>query len=168
MLQAALWFVGSAVFTDLVGYWLHRWAHRPSSGPMYRAHMVHHVKNYPPRDVMSSEYRSSGKDSLAIWFGPFLLVYAGLLLGLGIHPWATLPAALFVAVLSSVAHDLSHIHGSIAWRWKVLMGAAVRHHAHHFKMGKNFGVLVPWWDDLLGTRARPSRSSLRTRRWRDR
>lgn len=167
MLQAVLWFIGSAVFTDLVGYWLHRWAHRPSSGPMHRAHMVHHVTNYPPKDVLSKKYRSSGKDSLAIWFGPFLLLYACLLLGFGVHPWATLPAALLVSVLSSVAHDLSHVYPSIGWRWRVLIDASVRHHAHHFKMGRNFGILVPWWDRLFGTRARPSRSSQRTRPRRD-
>jgi sterol desaturase/sphingolipid hydroxylase (fatty acid hydroxylase superfamily) len=166
MLQAVLWFIGSAVIVDLIGYWLHRWAHRPCSGPLYRAHMTHHVDNYPPRDVLSDRYRGSGKDSLIIWLGPFLVLYCGLLLGLDVHPWATLPGALLVAGLSSVAHDMSHIHGSVAWRWKLLVGASVRHHAHHFKMGRNFGVLVPWWDDLFGTRARPSKASRPGRRGR--
>lgn len=152
MLQAALWFIGSAVLVDLIGYWLHRWAHRPSSGPLYRAHMTHHVVKYPPRDVLSEGYRSSGWDSLAIWFGPVLLVYGCMLLAADVHPWSTLPGAVLVAVLSSVAHDLSHVRGSMVWRWKSLLGIAVRHHSHHFKMGRNFGVLVPWWDDIFGTR----------------
>lgn len=168
MLQAVLCFVGSAVLVDLIGYWLHRWAHRPWSGPVYRAHMTHHVVNYPPSDVLSENYKSSGRDSLAIWFGPFLLLYSGLLLGLDIHPWATLPAATLVAILSSVAHDLSHVRASAAWRWRILLGASVRHHAHHFKMGRNFGILVPWWDNLFGTRAKPSAASLRARRGRGR
>lgn len=152
MIEAVLWFIGSAALVDLIGYWLHRWAHRPSSGPLYRAHMTHHVVNYPPKSVLSESYRSSGWDSLAIWFGPVLLLYAGLLLLADVHPWATLPGAIFVAVLSSVAHDLSHVRKSVGWRWRVLRGVTLRHYVHHFKMGRNFGILVPWWDGIFGTR----------------
>ena len=157
MLQAVLLFVGSALFVDLVGYWLHRWAHHTSSGPLYRAHMTHHTVQYPPRNVLSERYRSSGWDSLAIWFGPVLLLYCLLLLLADIEPWATLPGAAFVAILSSVAHDLTHVRGSIAWRWRILKGIAVRHYTHHYKMGRNFGVLLPWWDVIFHTRRPPRR-----------
>lgn len=152
VLETVLLFIASAVFVDFIGYWLHRLAHHPRS-PLYGPHMTHHVVNYPPRSFFSSEYRSSRSDSLALWFAPFgaLYVIAVLLLGLP-HPWAIISGGATVAILSSLTHDLTHISGSIVWRRKWLLGIAVRHHTHHFKMRRNFGVLVPWWDDIFRTR----------------
>lgn len=152
-------FVLSAVFVDLVGYFLHRWAHRPTS-PLYRAHMTHHVVNYPPKAFFSTKYRSSRSDGLAIWFAPFGLVYSIAVLISGIpHPWTILLGGATVAVISSIAHDLTHIGGSIMWKWKILKGVAIRHHTHHFKMGRNFGIITPLWDVLFRTRRPPARSS---------
>lgn len=163
MVATILWFLASAAFVDLVGYWLHRWAHRKGS-PLHRAHMTHHVVNYPPRSFFSKRYRSSRADSLALWFAPFGAAYAAAVLLLGApHPWAMIAGGLTVAVLSSVLHDLTHIQGSIAWRWRILGGIAARHHAHHFKMGRNFGILVPCWDVLFGTRRGGPASRQRSR-----
>lgn len=165
MLAAFLWFIASAVFVDFCGYWLHRLSHRPRSGPMYRAHMTHHVVNYPPRSFFSERYRSSHRDSLVIWFAPFGILY-GLIVWLGLpHEWSNLAGGAMVAFLSSWLHDKTHIAGSITWRWRHLRGIAVRHHTHHFKMGRNFGILVPWWDFLFRTRrggeaSRPPRPHL--------
>ncbi len=173
MLAAILWFIASAAFVDLAGYWLHRWAHRPGS-PLYRPHMTHHVINYPPRSFFSTRYRSSGSDGLAIWFVPFGLVYLIAMLLIGPeHLWAILLGGAAVATLSSIAHDQSHITGSIVWKRSWLRGIAVRHHTHHFKMGRNFGILFPWWDDIFGTRRAPGGpskegSSRRRSRRRDR
>lgn len=151
-MTAILWFLGSAVLVDLIGYWLHRWSHRPGS-PMYRAHMTHHVENYPPRMFFSRSYRSSGRDGLAIYFAPFAVLYVLLVVLSGVpHPMAILAGGAGIALASSVAHDLTHISNSAAWRWRILRGIAVRHHTHHFKMGRNFGILVGAWDTLFRTR----------------
>lgn len=159
MVAAVVWFLVSAVFVDHAGYWLHRWAHRKSSGPMYRAHMTHHVVNYPPAAFFSQRYRSSRADSLAVWFAPFGLAYGGLwwLLGLP-HLWAVLAGGGTVALLSSAVHDMTHISQSLVWRWRATMGMAVRHHSHHFKMGRNFGVLTDLWDRIFRTRRGPGAS----------
>jgi sterol desaturase/sphingolipid hydroxylase (fatty acid hydroxylase superfamily) len=152
---AILLFLASAVFVDLAGYWLHRWAHRPWS-PVYRPHMTHHVINYPPRSFFSTKYRASHSDGLALWFVPFGLVYVAVVLACDIpHPLAIFAGGGLVAALSSRAHTLTHISGSYLWRAKWLGGIAVRHHLHHFKMGRNFGILVPWWDGIFGTRRGP-------------
>ncbi len=63
-----------------------------------------------------------------------------------------------VAVLSAAIHDLTHVEGSLAWRRSQLVGMAVRHHAHHFKMRRNFGIILSWWDVLFGTRRTSSPS----------
>ena len=151
MLGAVLWFLGSAMLTDLAGYWLHRWAHVPGS-PLFRAHMTHH-RNYPPRAVVGPRYRTSGSDSLVIWFAPFLLAYLVLLWAVPAVPfWPAMFGAIAVAAASAILHDLSHLRGSVVWRAGWFRGIAVRHHAHHFRMRRNFGVLVPLWDVLFRTR----------------
>lgn len=158
MIAAVLCFLASAVIIDLIGYWLHRWIHVPDSWG-YRAHMTHHVINYPPRAFFSQKYRSSRADSLVWHFAPFALAYALLVICLGLpHQMAVLTGAGVSVLLSSLLHDLTHIQGSIVWRWRILKGIAVRHHAHHFKMGRNFGILVPWWDGIFRTRRLPGAS----------
>lgn len=152
MLVAILMFLASATIVDFAGYWLHRWAHRPGS-PLYRAHMTHHVVNYPPRKVFSDRYRSSGSDSLALWLAPFGLAYL-IVLFLVDPPyvWVWVAGGAASAVASAVVHDLTHVSRSVVWMWRWTLGMAVRHHTHHFKMGRNFGILSPVWDVLFGTR----------------
>ena len=148
-------FLCSAVLTDLAGYWLHRMIHQRWSGPMYRAHMTHHLVLYPPGKMFSERYQSAGWDSLALWFSPFFVLLVGgyFLLG-GPHPWVAAAGALASAMASSYAHDMTHIRGSFMWRWfGWTKDISVRHHTHHYKMRKNYGILVPWWDVMFRTRA---------------
>jgi sterol desaturase/sphingolipid hydroxylase (fatty acid hydroxylase superfamily) len=153
MVAAVLWFLVSAALVDLAGYWLHRWVHRRSAGPMHRAHMTHHLRNYPPGAFFSDRYRSAGADSLAVWLAPFGMVYAVAWLALGLpHPVAALVGGAVSAGLSSVVHDLTHILGSVVWHLPLTRGMAVRHHAHHFQMRRNYGVLTDVWDRLFRTR----------------
>lgn len=154
MWWAVFLFFASAAFVDLAGYWLHRWAHRPSS-PLFGPHMTHHVQNYPPRRFFSERYESSGSDSLAIWFAPFGAVYVAAVLLLGApHPVAILLGGAASAAVSSVLHDFSHVRDSWFWRVPFLRGAGVRHHWHHRRMQRNFGVVFSWWDRLFGTTLR--------------
>lgn len=154
MVAALLWFLASAIFVDLAGYWLHRWAHKPSS-PLYRAHMTHHVTNYPPKDFFSEKYRESGSDGLALWFAPFGIIYVlvAALCGLPCFSAIVLGGAA-IAVLSSILHDLSHISDSIVWRLPWTRLAAEHHRVHHSRMGRNFGILFTLWDRIFGTKRR--------------
>lgn len=154
MIESIVFFLVSATFVDLVGYWLHRWAHSPSS-PLHRPHMTHHVRNYPPGRFFSQRYERSGSDSLALWFAPFGVVYVALILLLGLpHPIAMIAGGATVAVLSSVLHDLSHVGGSVAWRWRIFRAGALHHRTHHSKMRRNYGIILSCWDRLFGTRWR--------------
>jgi sterol desaturase/sphingolipid hydroxylase (fatty acid hydroxylase superfamily) len=148
---AIIWFVISMLTADLIGYWLHRWAHRPRS-PLHRPHMTHHVRNYPPRSFLSRKYQASGSDSLALWFVPFGIVYVVLVIVLGLpHPVAIIAGGALTAVLSSVVHDLSHVEESLVWRVGPLRWLGRWHRIHHSKMGRNFGILLTLWDRLFGT-----------------
>lgn len=147
-MAAIAWFLLSAAFVDLVGYWLHRWAHRPSS-PLYRPHMTHHVVKYPPKRFTTTVYESSGVDSLAIWFAPFGIAYGVLILLAGLPAVPILLGGAVTALLNSLLHDLSHVEGSVAWRF--LPGLCERHRTHHRKMGRNFGILSSAWDRLFRT-----------------
>lgn len=163
MVAAIVWFLSSAILVDLVGYWLHRWAHRKGS-PLFRAHMTHHLVNYPPQHVLSDRYRSSKADNLGIWFAPFFVAYLIIILLVPkVDFWPAAAGAAVVAALNVVVHDLTHISGSIIWRSR-LRGVAVRHHAHHFKMKKNFGILTDWWDRIFRTRREPGAFPARRRR----
>lgn len=152
MVEVLIWFFASAVFVDFIGYWLHRWAHRPSS-PLYKPHMTHHTINYPPRAYFSEIYKSSHSDGLALWFAPFGVVYVTLIFLLNFpHPYSMLAGGLLVAVLSSIFHELSHVTKSVLWTKSLLKGVAVRHYTHHFKMGRNFGIITGLWDVIFRTR----------------
>ena len=154
MLGIVGWFLGSALFTDFIGYWLHRWAHRKGS-PLFRAHMTHHLTNYPPKAVLTPKYHTSGSDSLVIWFAPFLVAYLVIMYIVpAVNFWPAALGAMMVALLSSLIHDATHVSGSFVWRRKSFLGAAVRHHAHHFKMRRNYGILIPTWDVIFKTRKR--------------
>lgn len=156
--MAVVWFLVSAVLVDLIGYWLHRWIHRRSSGPMHRAHMVHHG-NYPPFDLTGESYRSARGNSLTVWFLPFGIVYAALWLVLGLpHPVAVLLGGLASATVSSVFHDQTHLSGSAVWRLGFLRRMAFWHHVHHRKMGRNFGIVTTAWDRIFRTYSRGSAS----------
>lgn len=155
MVAAIVAFIISAILVDLIGYWLHRLAHRPIAGRLYAAHMVHHVDRYPPNNFISERYRPSGGiDSLVIWFLPFGLLYvaAAWLLDL---PQLTMIVAggLTVAIANSVMHDMSHVGGSFIWTRKLFASLGRRHRTHHRKMGKNFGILFGIWDHLFRTAA---------------
>lgn len=145
-------FVISWAAVDLIGYWLHRLAHRPGSF-LYGPHMTHHVQNYPARRFLSDDYRSSGSDSLAVWFAPMFVIYC--VICLLAAPWplslAFVAGAAPPAIINSVLHDLTHIRRSIAWRCRPLRKYSIGHYAHHRNMRTNFGIATFLWDRIFGT-----------------
>jgi sterol desaturase/sphingolipid hydroxylase (fatty acid hydroxylase superfamily) len=118
---------------------------------MYRAHMTHHLINYPAKRFLSDNYHSSGSDSLAIWFAPFGVLYAVLVF---LSPLPVLPILLggaAVALVNSVFHDLTHVSRSLAWRFRPFRRMGIWHRIHHSKMNSNYGILSPVWDWLFRT-----------------
>jgi sterol desaturase/sphingolipid hydroxylase (fatty acid hydroxylase superfamily) len=152
MAETIIWFLASAGFVDMVGYWLHRWSHRPKS-PLYRSHMTHHVINYPSASFLSEKYKGAGSDNLAFWFAPFIMIYVAAIIIIGLpHQAAIFSGGGVIAVGSVIVHDLTHITNSIMWRWPLLNKSATWHRIHHRKMGKNFGIIFSCWDRIFRTR----------------
>lgn len=147
VLKNLLLFILSAGFVDFVGYWLHRWSHAKWS-PLFKPHMTHHVKNYPPKKFTTDKYISSGADSLIIWFAPFGLLYLLTIVIFNIpSPIFVIAGGLLSAIVSAVLHDLSHLNNSIAY--KLFPKAVNNHKIHHSHMRKNYGVITDCWDRLF-------------------
>lgn len=126
--------------------------------------MTHHVRNYPPRAFFTERYRTSGSDSLALWFIPFGVMYVLVVLLAGLpHTGAILMGGATTAVLSAVIHDMTHVSGSLVWRVRTLRRWGRWHRIHHSKMGRNFGIVLSLWDWIFRTSYRGSgaRSALR-------
>src|SRR5690242_5850585 len=113
VLVAAL---ASYMLTSLLGYVIHRAIHRPWFGFINRAHMAHHLRTYPPGDLVSEAYRSAGSQSsvytFLVAFSP--LVIAPVALGfIGVVSWpcagVIVGAMLLVGLLNDVLHDSYHV-----------------------------------------------------------
>lgn len=151
MVKFLVLFGGSWLLVDLIGYWLHRLAHLPKS-PLYRAHMTHHVQNYPSNRLQSDSYRNSGADSLAVWFAPIVVLYwvvSALVFGRWGFP--VMLGALPPAVLSTLVHDWTHLRVSPLTRTTWTRRLAYLHHIHHRNHQKNLGITIFWWDRIFGT-----------------
>lgn len=153
-LTSIIVFLGITFF----GHWSHYMLHQPWSGKLYKAHMTHHFKLYPPEDYVSDVYRDPGKDNTVYIFlalsSPLFLIPIGLyLLGwisLGIFILAIIEM-LFIGYLHDRIHDAFHIRKNI-WRylpwfrkWDEL------HYTHHINVQSNFGIFTFHWDKLFGT-----------------
>ena len=148
-------FVGSWLLVDFIGYWLHRLAHQPWS-PLYASHMTHHVQLYPAKDFTSDKYRSSGGDSLALWFAPMLALYW--ILSVVLLGWASVPVlvgSLPPALLSTFVHDWTHTNNSPLRYTKWTRKWIYIHLQHHRNHKKDLGITIFWWDRLFRTYKEP-------------
>jgi hypothetical protein len=144
-------FVALMMFVTMVfGHVLHWAIHQRWSGRLYRGHMTHHVKLYPPEDYMSDVYRDPGKDSTVF---PFLVLGSPLVLAplaltfLSLVAWPTalamVGASLLIGFLNDYIHDSFHVRNH--WLARVLPGYKRMnelHYVHHCYMQTNFGIFT--------------------------
>jgi sterol desaturase/sphingolipid hydroxylase (fatty acid hydroxylase superfamily) len=145
--------IGFFLFESL-GYWIHRFLHNRWMRIFWRAHMVHHLKLYPPGDFLSEKYRAAGKADTGLLFLPFAIPLVGILLWLlplGIA--LTLIGTLgIVSWLNNYVHNQFHIRGSWMERWGLFWHMRRLHWIHHAKnMHKNYGILTTYTDKTFGT-----------------
>ena len=126
---------------DLVAYWLHRGQHR--IGLWWRLHSLHHAQQ---QMTMWSDNRNHLLDDLLV---DVLLVVAAQLIGMA--------PGQFIAIvaLTQLSESLQHANlrlsfGRIGERLWVSPRFHRVHHSIH-SSDHNFGVLLPWWDQLFGT-----------------
>ena len=126
---------------DCVAYWLHRGQHRISL--WWRLHSLHHAQQ---QMTMWSDNRNHLLDDLLV---DVLLVVTAQLIGMA--------PGQFIAIvaLTQLSESLQHANlrlsfGRIGERLWVSPRFHRVHHSIH-SSDHNFGVLLPWWDQLFGT-----------------
>jgi sterol desaturase/sphingolipid hydroxylase (fatty acid hydroxylase superfamily) len=149
----------SLVFASFFGHAVHWAIHQRWTGPIYRAHMDHHLKQYPPSDLLSEKYRyAAWHNSGTLLFTPPMVVIMVSMLGflwlLGATAWIMVTFALTMltfALINDYVHDSTHIIDHPLTRFKWYMKLRTTHFQHHFNMKRNFGIVLFTWDRLFGT-----------------
>ncbi len=145
----------------LIGYIVHWMLHQRWSGPLYKVHMNHHVVQYPPKNLMSAGYRSSGRTS--VWaFVPPLTVFVAITLGVlwiagaqwWLHAIIIVESAL-IGWLHDYAHDGLHVTGHPLEKVPGFGWLRRQHSVHHRNMKRNLGIMWFGWDRILGTYREP-------------
>lgn len=152
----------SYMVTSIFGYIVHWGLHQTWSGYFNRAHMIHHLKMYPPNDYLSDTYRSAGKDSTPKFFvlAALPIILAPLVFGiLGILSWHLVIIIIIVEGLQGFLHD--YLHDSFHIRNHFLTKIPIinkffnkwakLHYLHHVDMGTNFGIFTFHWDKIFQT-----------------
>lgn len=159
MLSVLLTMVVTYLLTSLLGYIVHWAIHQRWAGFINRAHMTHHLRTYPPGDLVSDRYRSAGSQSAVytflIAFSPLILAPIVLRLAGAFTTGQALAAGVAMAtvgLLNDIIHDSFHVWDH--WLGWVVPGYATmrrRHFIHHNDMKVNFGIYDFVWDRILGS-----------------
>jgi sterol desaturase/sphingolipid hydroxylase (fatty acid hydroxylase superfamily) len=158
MILSILFILAAVIFTTFLGYWFHRAFHQEWAGRFHRAHMNHHLVQYPANNFTSDEYRSAGTDNsvflFALAFLPIMviMVVGGLALGVSLwHIIFFIAGMLTTGFLHDRIHDAVHLNRTI-WqylpfykKWQEL------HLIHHQNMLANFGIFSFALDKLFKT-----------------
>ncbi len=156
----AIWAVITTfLFGTLMGWVVHWALHQRWSGFANRAHMTHHVRLYPPADLVSEQYRDAGKDNTVFIFTPLIafgfLVFLGVLYAfLGASLWLIGGLAvegLLIGVAHDTLHTLFHLHSTRLLRLRWFLRLRDAHFYHHRNMKRNYGVFFFGWDRFFGT-----------------
>jgi sterol desaturase/sphingolipid hydroxylase (fatty acid hydroxylase superfamily) len=138
---AVVSFVIYLLVLDLAAYWLHRGQHR--IGLWWRLHSLHHSQQ---QMTMWSDNRNHLLDDVLV---SVLLVLLAQLIGVAPEQFVAIVA------LTQLSESLQHANlrlsfGRIGER---LWVSPLFHRVHHsiHLADCNYGVLLPWWDQLFGT-----------------
>jgi hypothetical protein len=135
------------------GYLVHRLAHWPGGGSLYRAHQVHHAA-YPPSDFVSDVYRAPGrKESSVLGFLPYhvALCALGFLILRPAVAFVVAIAATLIGWANSYVHDGLHVRGFWLERFGWFHRLRALHLQHHRDVATNLGIFSWLWDRLAGS-----------------
>jgi sterol desaturase/sphingolipid hydroxylase (fatty acid hydroxylase superfamily) len=165
----------SVVVAEVVGYGLHRLLHSGRFPRLSRAHMIHHLEQYGPKQAMrGAKYRDATEGRPALgnigleWAAPsaaiLVLIWGALyMLGAGL-PYRVLAISILTGwplLMFSYVHDRMHLEN--IWLERVpavriwYRNARRLHDIHHRslndegKMDRNFGIGLFWYDRIFGT-----------------
>ncbi len=140
------------LLATLAEYFIHRAMHW---GIIYSdGHRKHHERNESRTFLLDVRDYGTGA-AIVVWVGFVVSIPVGI-------GWAV--GAFAYVALASYAHQLQHAHPALVF-WMPRPVHAL-HHACNMTE-HNFGILVDWWDRLLGTYrpiGRPRRAAKKARR----
>jgi sterol desaturase/sphingolipid hydroxylase (fatty acid hydroxylase superfamily) len=139
--EAWLSFIIYLLAFDFAAYWLHRWQHR--LGVWWRLHSLHHAQR---QMTMWSDNRNHFLDDA---FVDVLLVVLAQVIGVAPEQFVAL------VMLTQLSESLQHANVRLSFgRVGERLWVSPRFHRVHHSLhtgDHNFGVLLPWWDQLFGT-----------------
>ncbi len=139
--EAWLSFIIYLLAFDFAAYWLHRWQHRV--GLWWRLHSLHHAQR---QMTMWSDNRNHFLDDVLV---DVLLVVLAQLIGVAPEQFVAL------VMLTQLSESLQHANVRLSFgRVGERLWVSPRFHRVHHSLhtgNHNFGVLLPWWDQLFGT-----------------
>jgi len=165
VIEFAVALLASLLAMSFVEYGIHRWLmHRRTLSwlrQVYERHTFLYHRKYCR--VFNHEPDPAGRTiniNLEVWFG--LLIASPLLVTLWWFDYTWL-AALFAVIIAIHHRTWSLIHDEMhnqKWRWFRTMWPYTTlqryHFMHHRYPGKNFNVVLPFWDFVFGTHMWPS------------
>jgi sterol desaturase/sphingolipid hydroxylase (fatty acid hydroxylase superfamily) len=167
--------VGAALFTEIVGYFIHILLHSNKIEFLSKNHMIHHLKVYTPKGGMrsttyqGSTYGRAEIDGVGLeWLAPIAIILAGFFATATALGMAWYFQVLFVAAalwwgrfVFGVMHDAMHLEKSWWAQNRFTRGWFLQvrklHDIHHLsfeddgRMMKNFGICFFFVDRLFGT-----------------
>lgn len=147
------------LLAGLFGHLVHWALHQPWAGVFHRAHMDHHLVQYPPGDLTSDRYRTvNWRHSGTFLFTPPLLAIlgavGGLLWGLGAPAWVLVTLGITLVgfgLVNDYVHDSFHVRRHPLNRYGWYRRLRRLHFVHHVDMGSNYGIVTMVYDRVFGT-----------------
>lgn len=150
--------VATFLYGTLAGWVVHWILHQRWAGRFHRAHLNHHLKQYPPHNLVSDTYRSAGKDDSTVLFAPPITVsfaaFLGTLWALGLPTWSLgllLVEGALISFLTDYIHDQFHLRAPWLVRFAWFRNLRSLHWIHHVNMRRNLGIMWLGWDRVFRT-----------------
>ncbi len=158
LIAAAFVAVGTLLYGTLVGYLTHWVLHQAWAGRVHRSHLNHHIRQYPPKSLVSDTYRDSGRDDSLFVFIPAitlaLVPWFVVLWSVGAPWWAlalVFAEGTFVGWLHNYIHEGFHLETFWLVRFSWFRTVRASHWLHHWNMRRNLGIMWFGWDRLFKT-----------------
>lgn len=140
------------ILSEAIGYGIHWAAHKSWSGPLFRAHLVHHAM-YAPKVFEHVVYESKFRSSFAVWMAPVFV--ALLVIAFSVLPWPLAVVCFVTLVCNAAITDIIHQSFHVKNHWlrmlPVVRRGKVLHQLHHRHTQSNLGITCYVWDRVFGT-----------------
>eukprot|EP00743_Colponemidia_sp_Colp-15_P009040 GILK01009865.1.p1 GENE.GILK01009865.1~~GILK01009865.1.p1 ORF type:complete len:218 (-),score=13.22 GILK01009865.1:85-717(-) len=149
------WIIVVSFWTMQIYAQLTHWAgHRSWSGMWYKAHMGHHLEDYPPSKFLSESYQACKKDNTFAYIPSFFLVPVTVNLLFVSNPtWVTALSSFACGVFVMWFADYIHVsmhqrdHSWERYGWFQMLRAL--HYYHHKGSMKHNYAMADFWFDVL-------------------